>query len=221
MSINSVQKIKCPSCQQLHDVTVWNSITVEDSADLKNDLLAGKLNVFHCASCGAKGLMPSPLLYHDKEKKLFISFSPCDDENLKLRLFSNIKEASKESDELKKYEGYNLRFVCEYNSLLEKILVFDANLNDKAIEVIKLLILAQEPEKADNRACMFGKKIDEEIEFVVNDLKENQVYTSRVPLQTYNTVWQELRNSGVKPYSFDWEMVNSDYADKLINGINN
>ena len=221
MSINSTQKIKCPSCGQMHTVTVWNSVTVEDTPDLKKDLLCGKLNIFQCSSCGFRALMPTPMLYHDKEKKLLISFSPCDDESIKKRLFSNVCESSKQSGELKSYEGYNLRFVCEYNSLLEKILIFDSELNDKALEIIKLLILSQEPDKADNSKCIFGKKVDNEIEFIVNDLKENQVYTSRIPIETYNTIWQELRNSGVKPYSFDWEYVNSEYADKLINGINN
>ncbi len=221
MSINSSQKIKCPSCGQLHDVTVWNSVTVDDSPDLKKDLLGGRLNMFTCSSCSYRALMPTPMLYHDKAKKLLISFSPCDDEALKKRMYSNICEKSKESGELKEFEGYNLRYVCEYNSLLEKILIFDALLNDKAIEVIKLLVLSQEPDKADNRTCIFGKKTDGEIEFIVSDAKENQVYTSRVPLETYNVIWQELRNSGVKPYSFDWEWVNADYADRLINGINN
>ena len=221
MSINSSQKIKCPSCGLLQEVTVWNSITVKDSPDLKKDLLSGSVNIFLCQACSHKGLIPTPMLYHDEEKKLLISFSPCEDENLKNRLLNSVCEQSKESGELKKYEEYNLRFVCEYNSLLEKILIFDNNLNDKAIEIIKLLILSQEPDKQDNRTCIFGKKENDKLEFIVQDFKEGQIYTSSVPAETYETIWQQLRYSGVKPYSFDWEMVDSDYANRLINGINN
>lgn len=221
MSINSSKSIRCPSCGQLQEITVWNSITVSDSPDLKADLLAGRVNIFKCSSCSHTGLIPTPLLYHDEEKKLMISFSPCDDEQLKSRLFENVRETSKSSGELSGYSGYNLRFVCEYNSLLEKILIFDSGLNDKAIEIIKLLILSQEPEKQDNRFCVFGKKDGDFIEFMVRDVKEDMIYTSRAPMETYNTIWQQLRESGVKPYSFDWEMVNAEYADRLINGINN
>lgn len=221
MSINSSKSIRCPSCGQLQEITVWNSITVSDSPDLKADLLAGRVNIFKCISCSHTGLIPTPLLYHDEEKKLMISFSPCDDEQLKSRLFENVRETSKSSGELSGYSGYNLRFVCEYNSLLEKILIFDSGLNDKAIEIIKLLILSQEPEKQDNRFCVFGKKDGDFIEFMVRDVKEDMIYTSRAPMETYNTIWQQLRESGVKPYSFDWEMVNAEYADRLINGINN
>lgn len=221
MSLNTQQSIKCPACGLLQDMTVWDSITVKDSPDLKKDLLGGKINIFKCSSCSHSGLVPTPMLYHDEEKKLMISFSPCNDENLKARLHENICETSKMSGELETYEEYNLRFVSEYNSLLEKILIFDANLNDKAIEVIKLLILSQEPDKQDQRMCVFGKKEGDNLEFMIQDTKENMVYTSAVPTSTYDTIWQQLRYSGVKPYSFGWEMVDSNYATGLINGINN
>lgn len=221
MSLNAKQNIRCPKCGQMSDITVWNSITVEDSADLKADLLAGKVNMFHCPSCSHTALMPSPMLYHDKERKLMISFSPCNDPVLEQQLYDNVCETSKQSGELSKLEGYNLRFITDYNELLEKILIFDNDMNDKAVEVIKLMILMQEPEKAEQRNCRFGKAEGGNIEFMVHDVKENQIYTSSVPMETYNTLWTQLRESGVKPYSFDWERVNSSYATKLLNGYNN
>ncbi len=221
MSLNTKQTIKCPKCGQLNELTVWNSITVKDSPDLKEDLLKGKVNIFHCPSCSHHALMPSPLLYHDEDKKLMISFSPCEDEIVKNQLFANIKDSSKDSGELKKLEGYSLRFVSEYNSLLEKILLADFGLWDKAIELIKLMILTQEPEKSENRACMFGKFENDEIEFMVQDKKENQVYISKVPKSSYDSIKEQLLLSGAKPYSFDWEIVDIDYASALLNGLNN
>lgn len=204
----------------MHEITVWNSITVKDSPDLKEDLLKGKINIFLCPSCSHKALMPVPLLYHDEEKKLMISFSPCESE-IKNQLFSDIKASSKESGELKKLEGYTLRFVWQYNNLLEKILLSDAMLWDKAIELIKLMILSQEPEKSENRVCMFGKVENDEIEFLVQDKKENGIYTSKVPMKTYDIISEQLRYSGAKPYSFDWELVDIDYAASLLEGLNN
>ena len=221
MSLNTQQSIKCPSCGLMQTMTVWDSITVKDSPDLKKDLLAGKLNIFKCSACSHFGLVPTPMLYHDEEKKLMISFTPCNDESIKKRLFENICETSKASGELETYEEYNLRFVTEYNALLEKILIFDNGLNDKAIEVIKLLILSQEPDKQKQRICVFGKKENDNLEFMVQDTKENMIYTSAVPVSTYETIWQQLRYSGVKPYSFGWEAVDADYGARLINGINN
>ncbi len=220
MSVNSKQNVKCPSCGELSEVTVWNAVTVKDSPDLKADLLAGKINIFRCGSCGYTALMPTHLLYHDEDKKLLISFTPCED-RLRRKIYDDVVATSKESGALEKFEGYNLRFVTEYNELLEKILIFDADLNDKAIEVIKLMILSQDLEKADVRVCRFGKLENDALEFMIHDRKENQVYTSAVPKDSYDTVYRQLRESGVKPYSFGWEAVDSSYATRLLNGFNN
>ena len=59
------------------------------------------------------------------------------------------------------------------------------------------------------------------MEFMIQDFEENQVYTSNVPMDTYNVINTNLKNSGVKDYSFGWEVVDSDYAARLLNGINN
>lgn len=221
MSINIKQSLKCPKCGELSDITVWNSITVKDSPDLKEDLLHGKVNIFRCGACGQVGLMPTPMLYTDEDKRLMISFSPCNDPLLEEQLFDNVKKSSESSGELEKYDGYNLRFVTDYNELLEKILIFDAGMNDKAIEVIKLMILSQDIEKSQQRSCRFGKLENGLLEFVLHDRLENQIYTSTVPKESYDSIWQSLTQSGVKTYSFGWERVNGAYATKLLNGFNN
>ncbi len=221
MSLNLKQNVKCPKCGQMSEVTVWNSITVSDSVDLKQDLLSGKINMFRCPSCSYSALMPTPMLYHDENKKLMISFSPCNDEVLKHQLFDNVQKSSKESGELEKLEGYNLRFVADYNELLEKILIFDNGMNDKTIEVLKLMILSQDIEKAERRTCRFGKIENNVLEFMIYDTIENQTYTSQVPKETYDTIDLQLKQSGVKPYSFVWEMVDPSYATRLLNGFNN
>ncbi len=221
MSLNLKQNVKCPKCGQMSEVTVWNSITVSDSVDLKQDLLSGKINMFRCPSCYYSALMPTPMLYHDENKKLMISFSPCNDEVLKHQLFDNVQKSSKESGELEKLEGYNLRFVADYNELLEKILIFDNGMNDKTIEVLKLMILSQDIEKAERRTCRFGKIENNVLEFMIYDTIENQTYTSQVPKETYDTIDLQLKQSGVKPYSFGWEMVDPSYATRLLNGFNN
>ena len=221
MSLNAKQNVRCPECGQMSEITMWNSITVKDSKDLNQDLLQGKINMFHCPSCSHTALMPTPMLYHDEEKRLMISFSPCNDPILKHQLFDNVQKTSKESGELEKLEGYNLRFVTDYNELLEKLLIFDNGLNDKAIEVIKLMIIMQDSDKCEQRSCRFGKRDGAELEFMIADRKENQIYTSKVPLDRYDTIDASLKESGVKPYSFEWEMVDSSYATKLLQGFNN
>ncbi len=221
MSINSKETIKCPQCHNVSDVTVWSSITATDSADLKKDLLSGKINMFCCPECSYRALVPSPMLYHDREKSLMISFSPCADRETKQKTFDEIQKTSSESGELNNLEGYNLRFVPEYNSLLEKILIFDNDLNDKVIEVLKVLILSQKPDSIDTMQAVFGKLSDDILEFLIYDTKDNSCYTSKVPMDSYRTVYEELKNSGVKYVSYHWEMVDLEYGMSLLKGRNN
>ena len=221
MSISEKQTIKCPACGEISELTVWESITVADSPDLKADLLKGRLNIFSCTACGQRALFPAPILYTDDEKKLVISFSPQTDAASAQRIFDEIKKSSETSGELENYPDYNMRFVTAYNDFLEKILIFDNGLNDKVIEVIKLLVLAQDSDKAAQRSCIFGKSENGVIEFLVNDTKENQIYTSRVPLETYETIKIQLKQSGVKFKSFNWEIVDREYAESLLRGRNN
>ena len=221
MSISIKEMIKCPSCHEKSDITVWQSISASDSPDLKEDLLKGRINIFTCGVCGKKALFPSPILYTDDSKKLVISFYPQENTAKTQQIFEEIKKSSEKSGELKKYPDYNLRFVTSYNDLLEKILIFDNGMNDKVIEVIKLLVLIQEQDKMAHRTCMFGKSDGTEIEFLVQDKLENQIYTSRVPISTYETLKIQLKNSGVKYKSFSWEIVDRSYAESLLRGANN
>ena len=94
-------------------------------------------------------------------------------------------------------------------------------MNDKPIEVLKLMILMQDVEKSDQRSCRFGKLDNDVLEFMITDSIENQIYTSNVPKSSYDSVWQSLRESGCKPYSFSWERVDSAYATRLLKGFNN
>lgn len=201
-------------------MTVWQSVRAEDT-DLKADILKRKLNIFECDICGAQALYPEPLLYTDDEKKLMITFAPCADKASRDKMYEQIRKTSKTSGELDRLDGYNLRFVTDYNDLMEKILIFDNDLNDKVLEFIKLMILSQEPDKASKRRVMFGKKENSEIEFLVQDMSDGMMYTSRVPMVTYETVMTQLRQTGVKMYSFDWEIVDAEYSSRLLNGVNN
>lgn len=219
MSQNTSQTVKCPKCEAMHPVTVWTTIDAKQDPDLKQDILSRKINIFSCPDCGQMALMPSPLFYKDEDKKLILYFSPATTHQDRQRLFEDLKQKS--SAEIKQMQGYHLRFISEYNELLEKILIFDAGLDDKVVEFLKMMILMQTPDKAENRVAMFGKLENGYIEFMLHDKKENQVYTSNIPMSTYDMIKDQLAQSGVKYESFDWEMVDLDYSSKLLTGMNN
>lgn len=218
MSLNTQEQVRCPKCGCINDITLWQSITVSDSTDLKQELLQGRLNILECCECGAKALVPTPLLYNDEDKKLLFSLYPSTDPDDAWDKFETVRESAKRSGELSEYKDYTLRFVSNYNELLEKILIFDSGLFDKTVELIKLMVLMQEPDKAEKRSAFFGKRYEDgAIEIMVKDTDGN-IFTSKTPPETYDIIHKELLNSGVKLESYGWEMVDRDYAARLLEG---
>lgn len=64
-------------------------------------------------------------------------------------------------------------------------------MNDKTMEVIKLMVLSQDLEKAEQRVCRFGKCQDEVIEFMIYDTIENK-HTHQKCLKKHTT--QSINN---------------------------
>jgi hypothetical protein len=69
-------QINCPSCQQpiVADIEQVFDQNVDPSA--KNRLLSGQANVAQCPHCGFNGAISTPLVYHDPEKELLLTFTP-------------------------------------------------------------------------------------------------------------------------------------------------
>ena len=66
----------CPQCQQPIVAEIYQVIDVNRNPQLKEVLIAGGLNFAQCQVCGFKGQLPIPLVYHDGEKELLLTFSP-------------------------------------------------------------------------------------------------------------------------------------------------
>ena len=68
----------CPNCSQPMVAEIFQVVDVSKEFQLKEVLLAGGLNLAQCQVCGFQGQLPVPLVYHDKEKELLLTFSPPD-----------------------------------------------------------------------------------------------------------------------------------------------
>ncbi|MBN2501336.1 MAG: hypothetical protein JXB38_11205 [Anaerolineales bacterium] len=69
-------KIACPQCGQPAIAEINQLIDVGQEPGLKNALLNGQTNVVVCQSCGYQGNVPTPIVYHDPEKELLLTFFP-------------------------------------------------------------------------------------------------------------------------------------------------
>lgn len=131
-------EMTCPSCGHIFRGefnTAVFSDTVEREAILKNDF--GEVV---CPACNHKFILNYRFVYTDDERKYMIINDPkFVDSSSRLALVSSFKLL----DTVRKNEAKKFRRVmtADIKDLREKILIFEAGLNDKVVEIMKYILL--------------------------------------------------------------------------------
>jgi hypothetical protein len=68
----------CPRCRQPVTVDVEQLFDTNTDPQAKNKLLSGNFNIMRCPNCGYEGMLATPIVYHDPEKELLLTFFPPD-----------------------------------------------------------------------------------------------------------------------------------------------
>lgn len=132
-------KLVCPECSQEFNTDIYTSINVQLDKDMKTKVLSGKLFDIECEHCRSKFHIPYPVLYHDMEKKLLIQYTEEKDLESSKDVLKNANVGA----------DYTVRIVDNERDWIEKILICDSGLDDRIMELYKLLVLSQY-EDADN-----------------------------------------------------------------------
>ncbi|HQX02123.1 MAG TPA: CpXC domain-containing protein, partial [Anaerolineales bacterium] len=69
-------QISCPRCRQIIPANVEQLFDVTHEPAAKQRLLSGQSNHARCQYCGYEGRIPTPVVYHDNEKELLLTFFP-------------------------------------------------------------------------------------------------------------------------------------------------
>ncbi len=120
--------VNCPFCSTPQTVNVYQSVNVTIDPSLKEKVIKGTLNDKNCENCGKEISIVSGFLYHDMEKKVIISLNTSENQEAGI--------ASSEENPFLKQKGYIIREVFTYPELIEKIRIFDLNLNDNVIKQV-------------------------------------------------------------------------------------
>lgn len=128
----SIKPFTCPSCGHKGDFKMYESVNVSLDPKLREKVLSGQIFEWACPKCGETISIRYDLLYHDMDKAFQIYYSPNNCSGINKMI----------NDMLIKYPGMRklCRTVDSLNALREKILIFEAGLNDIAIELAKLVI---------------------------------------------------------------------------------
>ena len=143
MSMEKQVDVKCPECGYVGKAALWSSLNTEVNPEKKVELLSGELFSFKCPKCGYDSRLNYSMLYHDMEKGVMVNYASCErDFDTAMNIASEM--AGKNAAAFNKMmESYIYRIVTSQNSLREKALIFENDLDDRIIEIIKCLYYEQ------------------------------------------------------------------------------
>lgn len=69
-------QIACPRCKQMITANVEQLFDVSSDPGAKQRLLGGVSNIARCPYCGYEGRLATPIVYHDADKELLLTYFP-------------------------------------------------------------------------------------------------------------------------------------------------
>ncbi|HMO05005.1 MAG TPA: CpXC domain-containing protein [Kiritimatiellia bacterium] len=175
MSEKKPYTIKCPKCGEQQETQLFESINVRKEPELRDQLMANKINEVTCAACGFAFRVDKPLLYIDQDHALMIYLIPAseaqydtgeDQFNEFLRNMLGLLPVD--------FRAPEVQLVFNRVELVERIFLIEAGLNPRIIEYIKHTIYTQNGSKipAQQKAILFNAQdsTDETLCFVVQDV---------------------------------------------------
>lgn len=210
------REVTCPRCRRSQEMTIWASVNATVDPPLRGRLLNHDLNVFRC-SCGHEGELAHDLLYHDMTIGFLIWLKYPDEEGsitLEDTALGFARDVMK---------GYTFRIVRTRDQLIEKILIFEDGLDDRVMEVLKLVILSRVGDEAviQKTALYYsGKNIEaseHELEFVIlNESGEERPCVVGYD-EGYGQVADKLgdRVPQQMQQNRDWQIVDREFALRL------
>ena len=144
MSIVKNALARCSRCGHEHEITVYKSINTAEDPALEARVLNGSVFMWTCPDCGCRNLVSYECLYHDPTRKRMFWLLPRDK--------ADTTEMEAIALHARSLGGYTLRICSNLGQLIEKILIFNAGLDDVAIEICKYVIRGEWAQQAAGKA---------------------------------------------------------------------
>lgn len=142
MSKERKEIVTCPKCNKESDYIIWESLNGDLDPEAKKELMDGTLFQFNCPHCGHQCNVDYGMLYHDMAHQVMVYYVSEDSVEKTQKMFSDID--GKIGIPM---PGYRKRIVTNQNALREKAIIFENELDDRVIELIKIFYLANAQER--------------------------------------------------------------------------
>ncbi len=123
------ERTECPHCGEKSARKVLTNLNVDKTPEIRAAVQDLSCFRWVCPNCGVSSLVVDPCLYHDMSNQFMVWLFP-DGRPQEVGGFDPLA-------------GYTLRYVDDLNAFREKINVLERGLDDRAVELMKLLLLFQ------------------------------------------------------------------------------
>jgi hypothetical protein len=176
-------RINCPNCRQPITADIEQLFDVGQDPATKQRLLSGAVNIAQCPNCGYQGALATPMVYHDPQKELLLTFFP-PDLNMKMeeqeRLMGPLLNKVVNNLPQEQRKAYLLRpqAVLTMQGLIERVLEADGitkemiQAQQKRLNLIQRLI-GQSEETIEQAAREEDELIDTEFFSILSRLVES------------------------------------------------
>lgn len=126
----TLTRVNCPTCKQPINADIEQLFDVNKDPAAKQKLLSGLFNIIHCPNCGYEGSVATPIVYHDPEKELLLTYFPIElslPRNEQERILGSLITRVTNNLPQEKRKAYLLRpqAMLTMQSLVEKVLEAD------------------------------------------------------------------------------------------------
>ncbi|HBO33726.1 MAG TPA: hypothetical protein DD636_03155 [Anaerolineaceae bacterium] len=174
--------VPCPNCRQPILIDLTRLFDLNSNPEAKETLLSGSANTFQCPSCRYQGVYPTPIVYHDPDKELLLTYFPpelqtpiTEQERTIGPLIKKIMDDL--PPEKRKAYLFKPQTMLTRQRLLETILEADGITPEMMkAQQEKLLLLQQlvniSPESLPEQIAQYDEKIDEELFVLLSRLAQ-------------------------------------------------
>jgi len=179
-------QIACPRCRQPVVAQIEQLFDVTSDPGAKQRLLGGVSNYAVCKSCGYSGPLATPIVYHDNEKELLLTYFPPElgmPVNEQEKLVGPLITQATNHLAPEKRKAYLLRpqSFLTYQSLIERVLAADGitpemiQAQQKRVSLLERLLTAASQEVRSEILKQETALLDAEFFTIFNRLMENAV----------------------------------------------
>lgn len=204
--------VTCSRCGEKRETDTFGRINVAENPELKERVKDGSLFLWECPHCGTENLVRFQTLYHDPKSKLMIWLLP--DGIVPENQVDTLGRQLEETSDL--MEGYSLRRVKDIGSLIEKVNIFDAGLDDVVMEICKYVTGMEMAKNEVNKAFKFFKIDGPDHDIILSYPENGQMQGVKIGFNVYEDCAGILRrNPSLAPKS-GFPIVDSDWIGRFF-----